>query len=234
MEERPMPSSADRKRLEIPTYLHDRLVEIAIDEDRTVASVAQQVLAAGLERYQPNVLRDEDTARFTPRARNSLDFAYQETLPFNHNYIGTEHILLGLLREEQGVAARVLNKLGVTLESVREQVGYIIGTGVGRVSGVPPFTPRARKVLRRATEEAEGLNNHYVGTEHLLLALVQDRQGMAARILELLDACNRVTGAVLRIVAAQSVAGDAGAQDVTTTEERDDAGRDHAAGPESG
>src|SRR3954451_2281884 len=106
-----MPSSTDRKRLEVPTYLHDRLVEIAIDEDRTVASVVQEVLVAGLQHYAPAINPQRDLTRLTKRARAALDYAREETIPFNHNYIGTEHILLGLLREGEGVAARVLVKL---------------------------------------------------------------------------------------------------------------------------
>src|SRR4051794_7932923 len=108
-----MPSSADRKRLEVPTYLYDRLVEIAIDEDRTVASVVQEVIATGLHNYMPGIREERDFTRYTESARRALKLAREETVPFNHAYLGTEHILLGLLRVEDGIAARVLTAAGV-------------------------------------------------------------------------------------------------------------------------
>ncbi|HEU5423027.1 MAG TPA: Clp protease N-terminal domain-containing protein, partial [Nitrolancea sp.] len=105
-----MPSSADRKRLEVPTHLHERLVEIAIDEDRTVASVVQEIITLGLGQYQSRLAPEAGVgqAPFTERAIRALAFAREEAVPFNHSYLGTEHLLLGLLREGEGVAARIL------------------------------------------------------------------------------------------------------------------------------
>jgi len=197
-----MPSSTDRKRLEVPTYLHDRLVELAIDEDRTVASVAQEVIAAGLQHYTPTINPDRDFTHFTPRALAAIDCALEETIPFNHNYVGTEHLLLGLLRVEDCVAARVLNKLGVDLEKCREFIQYRIGRGSGAVP-IPvalPYASRARKVLHMAAKEAETLNNHYVGTEHILLALVREHEGMAARMLSIFGVLTAVQTETLRIM----------------------------------
>jgi ATP-dependent Clp protease ATP-binding subunit ClpA len=197
-----MPSSTDRKRLEVPTYLHDRLVEIAIDEDRTVASVAQEVIAAGLQHYAPAINPNRDLLRFTERARSALDFAREETIPFNHNYIGTEHILLGLLREGEGIAAQVLNKLDVDLEKCRELVHQICGRGRGAV--LPPeerqYVPRARKVLHIATAEADSYNNVYIGTEHILLALVRVSDGLAAQMLSTFGILSAVQTETLRVM----------------------------------
>lgn len=198
-----MPSSADRKRLEIPTFLHDRLVEIAIDEDRTVSSVVQEVITAGLSVYSSRFPFAKENDRLTDRARHSLDYARDETIPFNHGYIGTEHLLLGLLRESEGVAARALTTLDVDLQKTREAIGYFIGQGRGRVPEKEnlPYAPRLRKALRLAEEIADELSNHYIGTEHFLLALVQVRDGMAARILDHFGVLNQVRPEVLRIVA---------------------------------
>jgi len=197
-----MPSSTDRKRLEVPTYLHDRLVEIAIDEDRTVASVAQEVIAAGLQHYAPAINPNRDLMRLTKRVRTALDFAREETVPFNHNYIGTEHLLLGLLREGEGIAARVLIKLDVDLEKCREFVRYHIGRGSGAV--LPPeelpYAPRARKVLHFAIAEADSYNHQFIGTEHLLLALVRVNDGMAARMLATFGILSAVQTETLRVM----------------------------------
>ncbi len=197
-----MPSSTDRKRLEVPTYLHERLVDIAIEEDRTVSSVVQEVLITGLSAYIPRRLSAQDDERLTERARLALDYAREEAVPFNHNYIGTEHLLLGLLRVEEGVAARVLNELGVTLETVRERLGTIVGKGKGKgtVPEYLPYVPRARLALRLAVEEADSLDNHYIGTEHLLLALIRVREGMAARILDRLGVLDTARLAVLHLL----------------------------------
>lgn len=197
-----MPSSSDRKRLEVPTYLHDRLVEIAIDEDRTVASVAQEVIAAGLQHYAPAVNPDRDFARFTPRALAAIDCAREETIPFNHDYVGTEHLLLGLLRIEDGVAARVLNSLDVDLEKCRAFIRARIGRGSG-AAPIPvalPYAPRARQALHNAAREAESLDNHYVGTEHILLALAREQEGMAARMLSIFGVLTAVQTETLRVM----------------------------------
>ncbi len=105
-----------------------------------------------------------------------------------HNYIGTEHILLGLLREEEGLAARVLESLDITIEHVRAQVVRIVGAGEEATSGQIPFTPRAKKVLELALREALSLGHNFIGTEHILLGLVSENEGVAARILLDFDA----------------------------------------------
>jgi len=122
--------------------------------------------------------------RFTERARQVVVLAQEEARTLRHAYIGTEHILLGLLREQEGLAARVLESLGVTLERVRELVAAIVGAGEGEVSsGQIPFTPRAKKILEMALREALSLGHNYIGTEHILLGLVRENEGVAARIL---------------------------------------------------
>ncbi|MEO7074698.1 MAG: ATP-dependent Clp protease ATP-binding subunit [Ktedonobacterales bacterium] len=122
--------------------------------------------------------------KFTERARKVLSLAQEEAQRFNHNYIGTEHLLLGLVREGDGVAAKVLSNLGVELNKVRSAVEFIIGRGDRIVLGEIGLTPRAKKVIELAVEEARRLNHHYIGTEHLLLGLVREGEGIAAGVLE--------------------------------------------------
>jgi ATP-dependent Clp protease ATP-binding subunit ClpC len=122
--------------------------------------------------------------KFTERARKVLSLAQEEAQRFNHNYIGTEHLLLGLVREGDGVAAKVLSNLGVELNKVRSAVEFIIGRGDRIVLGDIGLTPRSKKVLELAVDEARRLNHHYVGTEHLLLGLVREGEGIAAGVLE--------------------------------------------------
>src|SRR5947199_2004855 len=122
--------------------------------------------------------------KFTERARKVLSLAQEEAQRFQHNYIGTEHLLLGLVREGEGVAAKVLSNLGVELNKVRSAVEFIIGRGDRIVLGEIGLTPRAKKVIELAVDEARRLNHQYVGTEHLLLALVREGEGIAAGVLE--------------------------------------------------
>ena len=122
--------------------------------------------------------------KFTERARKVLTLAQEEAQRFNHNYIGTEHLLLGLVREGEGVAAHVLENLGVELNKVRSAVEFIIGRGDRPVIGEIGLTPRAKKVIELAVDEARRLNHHYIGTEHLLLGLVREGEGIAAGVLE--------------------------------------------------
>jgi hypothetical protein len=139
--------------------------------------------------------------RFTERARQVVVLAQEEARTLKHNYIGTEHILLGLLREEEGLAARVLESLDITVERVRGQVVRIVGSGEEVTSGQIPFTPRAKKVLELALREALSLGHNYIGTEHILLGLVRENEGVAARILLDFDADSEtVRHAVLRMV----------------------------------
>ena len=121
--------------------------------------------------------------RFTDRARRVVVLAQEEARMLNHNYIGTEHILLGLIHEGEGVAAKALESLGISLEAVRQQVEEIIGQGQQAPSGHIPFTPRAKKVLELSLREALQLNHNYIGTEHILLGLVREGEGVAAQVL---------------------------------------------------
>jgi hypothetical protein len=121
--------------------------------------------------------------RFTEAARSVVVLAQDEARTLSHNYIGTEHILLGLLREEEGLAARALESLGVTLEQTRAEVSNLVGPGEEVTSGQIPFTPRAKKVLELALREALSLGHNYIGTEHILLGLVRENEGGAARVL---------------------------------------------------
>jgi len=121
--------------------------------------------------------------RFTERARQVVVLAQEEARDLRHNYIGTEHLLLGLLREEEGVGAHVLDELGVSLDDVRAQVAEIIGRGDVVTTGQIPFTPRAKKVLELSLREALTLGHNYIGTEHVLLGIAREDDGVAARIL---------------------------------------------------
>src|SRR5947208_482065 len=122
--------------------------------------------------------------RFNDRAKRVLALAQDEAIRFNHNYIGTEHLLLGLVREGEGVAARVLSNLGIELTKVRSAVEFIIGRGERQVMGDIGLTPRAKKVIELAVDEARRLGHHYIGTEHLLLGLVREGEGIAASVLQ--------------------------------------------------
>jgi ATP-dependent Clp protease ATP-binding subunit ClpC len=126
--------------------------------------------------------------RFTARARRIVVLAQEEARMLNHNYIGTEHILLGLIHEGEGVAARTLQSLGVDLPTVRAQIEEIIGRGQSASTGHVPFTPRAKKVLELSLREAVQLGHKHIGSEHILLGLVREGEGVAAQVLEKLGA----------------------------------------------
>src|SRR6476646_8979905 len=131
--------------------------------------------------------------RFTDRARRVVFLAQEEARMLNHNYIGTEHILLGLIHEGEGGAAKALESLGISLDAVRQQVEEIIGQGQQAPSGHIPFTPRAKKVLELSLREALQLGHNYIGTEHILLGLIREGEGVAAQVLVKLGAdLNRV------------------------------------------
>ena len=139
--------------------------------------------------------------RFTDRARRVIVLAQDEARMLNHNYIGTEHILLGLIHEGEGVAAKALEALGISLEAVREQVEEIIGKGQQAPTGHIPFTPRAKKVLELSMREALQINHPYIGTEHILLGLIREGEGVAAQVLIKLGAdLNRVRNQVLQLL----------------------------------
>ncbi|MBN7794392.1 ATP-dependent Clp protease ATP-binding subunit [Microbacterium esteraromaticum] len=139
--------------------------------------------------------------RFTDRARRVVVLAQEEAKMLNHNYIGTEHILLGLIHEGEGVAAKALESLGISLDAVREQVQDIIGQGQQQPSGHIPFTPRAKKVLELSLREALQLGHNYIGTEHILLGLIREGEGVAAQVLVKLGAdLNKVRQQVIQLL----------------------------------
>jgi ATP-dependent Clp protease ATP-binding subunit ClpA len=137
--------------------------------------------------------------RFTDRARQVVVLAQEEARMLNHGYIGTEHILLGLIHEGEGVAAKSLESLNITVEAVRRQVELIIGRGQAAPTGQLPFTPRSKKTLELALREARRLNRDYIGTEHILLGVIREGEGVAVQILQRLGASkSRARDAVMR------------------------------------
>jgi len=133
-------------------------------------------------------MSDEAMSNFTPRAQQVLALARKEADRFNHNFLGTEHLLLGLIKLGQGVAVNVLQKMGLDLETVRMEVEKQVGTGPDqKMIGNIPYTPRVKKVLALASKEAKALNHTYVGTEHILLGLLREGDGVAAKVLKNLD-----------------------------------------------
>ncbi|GAA5103378.1 hypothetical protein GCM10023319_71170 [Nocardia iowensis] len=153
--------------------------------------------------------------KFTDRARRVVVLAQEEARMLNHNYIGTEHILLGLIHEGEGVAAKTLESLGISLEGVRSQVEEIIGEGGQAPSGYIPFTPRAKKVLELSLREALQLGHNYIGTEHILLGTIREGDGVAAQVLVKLGAdLNRVRQQVIQQLSGFAAEG----SDVAVTE----------------
>lgn len=195
-----MPSSKDRQRVEVPLYLYEQLARIAETEDRTVTSVLHQLLFQGLQSYQPTWIPSKHLSRFNTHAKNILDLAREEALSLNHNYIGTEHLLMGLLRERGGLACLALEKLGVTLDPIRAAITEKIGRGPEPVQGDIDYVPRVRKVLSLALDEAERLGSGYVRTEHILLALVREGGGVAADILDTLGILGKVRAQVAELL----------------------------------
>jgi Clp amino terminal domain, pathogenicity island component/ClpX C4-type zinc finger len=143
--------------------------------------------------------------RFTDRARRVLVLAQEEARLLNHNFIGTEHILLGLIQEDEGVAAKALAELEISLDAVRTAVAETIGLSGTVPSGSPPFTPRAKKVLELSLREALQMGHNYIGTEHILLGLVREGEGVAAQVLVRLGAdLARVRQTVVRLLSGYS------------------------------
>jgi ATP-dependent Clp protease ATP-binding subunit ClpA len=156
--------------------------------------------------------------RFTDRARRVIPLAQEEAQRLNHNYIGTEHLLLGLLREGDGVAAKALASLGISLEAVRAQVEELIGQGQTAPTGHIPFTPRAKKVLDLSQREALQLGHNYVGTEHILLGLIREGDGVAEQVLARFGADHaRLREQVLRLLTGGSEGAAAGTRLVHMT-----------------
>ena len=154
--------------------------------------------------------------KFSERARRVLSLAQEEAQRFNHNYIGTEHILLGLVRETEGVAARVLSGLGVDLSKVRSAVEFIIGRGEKPAQGEIGLTPRAKKVVELAVDEARRMNHTYIGTEHLLIGLLREGEGVAAGVLESLGVTLEKVRAETHRILSNSSTGSGGAQSART------------------
>ena len=142
------------------------------------------VNGGGVRRGELEFTMSDKFEKFTERARKVMSLAQEEAQRFNHNYIGAEHILLGLVREGDGVAAKALDRLGIELQQVRNAVEFIIGRGDRIVLSEVGLTPRAKKVIELAVDEARRLNHHYIGTEHLLLGLLREGEGIAAGVLE--------------------------------------------------
>ena len=146
--------------------------------------------------------------KFTDHARKALTLAQDEAQRFNHNYIGTEHLLLGLIREEDGTAARVLQNLRIDLVKVRTATEFIIGRGDTPVGGEVGLTPRAKRVIELAIAEARAFGHRYIGTEHLLLGLLREGEGIGAGVLESLGVTlGRTRSEVLRVIAAGDAPG---------------------------
>ena len=165
--------------------------------------------------------------KFSERARRVLSLAQEEAQRFNHNYIGTEHILLGLVRETEGVAARVLSSLSVDLSKVRSAVEFIIGRGEKPAQGEIGLTPRAKKVVELAVDEARRMNHTYIGTEHLLIGLLREGEGVAAGVLESLGVTlDKVRAETHRILSNTSGTGSQGSRSNTRTPTLDQLGTD--------
>ena len=142
--------------------------------------------------------------RFTEPARQVIVTARDEAVGFGHNYLGTEHILLGLLRYEDGIPARVLGTFGVVVDDVRARVLQIVGRGESGMAGQIPFTPRAKKVLELSLREAEDLGHGYIGTEHILLGLLREGEGVAVRILADVASPADIRAGVMRVLSGGS------------------------------
>ncbi|MDP6548933.1 MAG: ATP-dependent Clp protease ATP-binding subunit [Dehalococcoidia bacterium] len=165
--------------------------------------------------------------KFSERARRVLSLAQEEAQRFNHNYIGTEHILLGLVRETEGVAARVLSSLAVDLSKVQSAVEFIIGRGEKPTQGEIGLTPRAKKVVELAVDEARRMNHTYIGTEHLLIGLLREGEGVAAGVLESLGVTlDKVRAETHRILSHSASSGGSGARSSTRTPTLDQLGVD--------
>lgn len=195
-----MPSSKDRRRIEVPVHTYERIAQIARTEDRTVASVTGELLYKALDTYQPLWIPSKHLERYNERARQVLVLAQEEAQALFHHYIGTEHLLLGLLREPDGLGARALNRLGVELEGVRAAVERLIGRGKEPAQGELDYVPRVRRVLSLALDEAERQDSILVRTEHILLGIVRDGGGAAANILDSFGALGKVREQLAELV----------------------------------
>ena len=195
-----MPSSKDRQRVEIPVYIYEQLAQIAQTEDRTITSILNQLLFQALQNYRPTWIPSKHLSRFNEHAQHVLSLAREEALSFHHQFIGTEHLLVGLLREKEGLAALALERLGVALDPVRAAVAKKIGRGDQPVEEEIDYVPRARKVLSLALDEAERQGSVYVRTEHILLGIVRDGSGVGADILDTFGVLGKVRAQVFELL----------------------------------
>jgi ATP-dependent Clp protease ATP-binding subunit ClpC len=180
-----MPSSKDRQRVEVPIHLYRQIAQIAETEDRTIASVINHLLFDALSGYQPMWIPNKHLHRFNARAQRVLSLAREEAISLRHGYIGTEHLLLGLVGEQQGLAAQALRELGISTDAVRAAVMERTGRGEGPVAEKEiDYVFRVRRVLSLALDEAERHGCAHVRTEHILLGLVREGGGVGADILD--------------------------------------------------
>jgi ATP-dependent Clp protease ATP-binding subunit ClpC len=194
-----MPSSKNRRRLEVPRRLYDGLKQVAASEGRPVTSVVTDLLSLALPEQCPAWEPEEHlAAKLDPHAHRALTLAHEEAHGYSHNYIGTEHVLLGIIREGEGIGARALGSLGVDLHAARDVVEAIVGrVGYPAAGEVPPpgwmpYTPRVRKVIGLAIDESRRLGHDHIGTEHLLLGIIHEGEGVANIILEKAGALDKV------------------------------------------
>lgn len=197
-----MPSSKDRRAVEVPLYVYEQLARIAQTEDRTITSIVSQLLFTALGTYHPTWIPSKHLSRLNAGAQQVLVYARDEALALNHPFIGTEHLLLGLLRERDGLAALALERLGVAPDAVRAAVEQRIARGDRPIEEQIDYVPRARKVLSLALDEAERQGSAYVRSEHILLGLVREGGGVAADILDALGVLGRVRGQVFELLGA--------------------------------
>lgn len=201
-----MPSSKDRRRVEVPTHVFERLAEIAETEDRTIANVLGEILWFGLAQYTPTFVPGKHLRQFNERARQALELARVEARSLQHDYVGTEHLILGILREGETLAAQVLVALGVNLEDAHAWVEQRIGRGDTGPSAEIDLTPRARKVLGLAMDETEKLGGGYVRAEHVLLGVIRDSGGMGVELLDHFAVLGEVRDQILIRLGHQSAA----------------------------
>ncbi len=194
-----MPSSQNRRRLEVPRRLYDGLKQVAASEGRPVTSVVTDLLSLALPHQCPVWDPDEHlAAKLDPHAHRALTLAHEEAHGYGHNYIGTEHVLLGIIREGEGIGARALGSLGVDLPTARYDVEDIVGrVGHPAAGEVPPpgwmpYTPRVRKVIGLAIDESRRLGDNHIGSEHLLLGIINEGEGVTNIILEKAGALDKV------------------------------------------
>lgn len=173
------------RRRELEEYLQQQRVggpeETRSDPLEGLARLVHKFMMSGKGASPGSI--GEPFDKFTKRARHALQLAQEEAQRLNHNYMGTEHLLLGLVREGEGIASQVLKSLGVESDAARNKVEFIIGHGKHKVTGEVPLTPRCKQVLALAVEEALRLNHQFIGTEHLLLGLVREGEGIGAQVL---------------------------------------------------